>query len=61
VRVAPVILEEKVWVCAQAGVLPGTRAGKNSVVGFGAICAGRFPENSVIVGNPARVVDTLVE
>ena len=56
VRVAPVIVEENVWIAARAGVLPGTTIGRNSVVGFGAVCAGSYPANSVIVGNPARVV-----
>jgi acetyltransferase-like isoleucine patch superfamily enzyme len=56
VRATPVILEENVWIGAQAGVLPGTRIGRNSVVGFGAVCAGVFPENVVIAGNPARVI-----
>lgn len=59
VRVAPVVLEDNVWVAAQAGLLPGTRIGRNSVVGFGAVCAGVFPANSVIAGNPARVIKTL--
>jgi carbonic anhydrase/acetyltransferase-like protein (isoleucine patch superfamily) len=61
VRVAPVLLEDNVWVAAQAGVLPGTRIGQNSVVGFGAVCAGVYPENSVIAGNPARVIKKLPE
>jgi acetyltransferase-like isoleucine patch superfamily enzyme len=61
VRVAPVILEDNVWIGAQAGILPGTRIGRNSVVGFGAVCAGVFPENAVIAGNPARVIKRLTE
>ena len=56
VRVAPVFLEENVWIGAQVGVLPGTRIGRNSVVGFGGVCAGVFPANVVIMGNPARVI-----
>ena len=59
VRVAPVTLEDNVWVGAQAGILPGTSIGRNSVVGFGAVCAGTFPANVVIGGNPAKVIKTL--
>lgn len=59
VRVAPVVLEENVWVGAQAGILPGTTIGRNSVVGFGAVCAGQYPADVVIAGNPARVVRPL--
>ncbi len=56
VRVRPVILEENVWLGGSVGVLPGTRIGRNSVVGFGAVCAGVYPADSIIAGNPARVV-----
>lgn len=43
-------------IAAAAGILPGTEIGANSVVGFGAVCAGRYPASVVIAGNPARVV-----
>lgn len=59
VKTEPVVLDENVWVAAQAGVLPGTRIGKNSVVGFGSVCSGEYPENVLIAGNPARVVKVL--
>ena len=56
VRVAPVQIGANVWIGANAGVLPGTRIGDNSVVGFGAVCSGEYPANVIIAGNPARVV-----
>jgi acetyltransferase-like isoleucine patch superfamily enzyme len=59
VRVESVTLEENVWLCAQAGVLPGTTIGRDSVVGFGAICVGDYPGGVVIAGNPARVVRSI--
>jgi acetyltransferase-like isoleucine patch superfamily enzyme len=56
VRIAPVTLEDNVWVAASAGILPGTHIGRNSVVGFGAVVAGVFPSDVIIAGNPAAVV-----
>jgi acetyltransferase-like isoleucine patch superfamily enzyme len=56
VRVKPVRLADNVWVGAAAGLLPGTNVGENSVVGYGAVCSGTYPANSIIAGNPARVV-----
>jgi acetyltransferase-like isoleucine patch superfamily enzyme len=56
VRTRPIELEENVWIGGHAGILPGTRIGKNSVVGFGAVCSGEYPPNVVIAGNPARVL-----
>ncbi|UXN60077.1 gamma carbonic anhydrase family protein [Phyllobacterium zundukense] len=44
-------------------VLNGARIGKNSFVGAGALVTERkeFPDNSLIVGSPARVIRTLDE
>jgi acetyltransferase-like isoleucine patch superfamily enzyme len=56
VRVAPVHIGENVWVAHFVGILPGTTIGRNSIVSFGSVCRGRvYPENAVLVGNPARV------
>lgn len=59
VRTQPVQLEENVWVAAGAGILPGTRIGRNSVVGFGSVCSGDFPADVIIGGNPARVLRSI--
>jgi serine acetyltransferase len=56
VRVRPVVLEENVWIGANAGILPGTTVGRDSVVGFGSVCSGTYPAGMVIAGNPARVL-----
>jgi acetyltransferase-like isoleucine patch superfamily enzyme len=54
VRVAPVRLDENVSVACAAGILPGTIIDRNSVVAFGAVCVGVYPEDVIIAGNPAR-------
>ncbi len=59
VRIAPVIVDENVWIAAAAGILPGTQIGRNSVVGFGAVCSGVYPADALIAGNPAKVIRTL--
>jgi acetyltransferase-like isoleucine patch superfamily enzyme len=55
IRVAPVYIGDNVWVGHFAGVLPGARIGRNSVVSFGSVCARDYPDDSLLVGNPARV------
>lgn len=37
-------------------ILPATRIGKNCVVGAGSVVRGRVPDDSVVFGNPARVI-----
>jgi acetyltransferase-like isoleucine patch superfamily enzyme len=59
VHVAPVTLDENVWVAAAVGILPGTTIGRNSVVGFGAVVSGDFPANVIIAGNPATIVKAI--
>ncbi len=53
-------LDENVMVGANAICGPNVTAGKNSVIAMGALLKNKdFPENSVIVGNPARGVMTI--
>lgn len=61
IRVAPVRIEENVWIAASAGILPGTVIGANSVVGFGAVCVGTYPADTIIAGNPARAIRPIPE
>lgn len=56
VRVAPVVIGANVWIAAGAGVLPGTRIGDNSVVGFGAVCSGEYPADAIIAAPRAEVI-----
>jgi acetyltransferase-like isoleucine patch superfamily enzyme len=59
VRVRPITIANNVWVGSEAGILPGTSVGENSVVGFGAVCSGPFEANVIIAGNPARAVKNI--
>ncbi len=51
-----VIIGNNVFIGDNCTILPNTVIGDNSVVGAGSVLRGKFPENSVIVGNPAKVV-----
>lgn len=52
----PIAIARNVWVAVDAAILPGTSIGENSVVALGAVCAGEYPKDSLIGGNPARVI-----
>ena len=55
---SPVRLGPDCWVGTKAVVLRGTTVGRGSVIGASAVVKGRFPDRSVIVGNPGRVAKT---
>jgi acetyltransferase-like isoleucine patch superfamily enzyme len=57
-RVAPVVVEDNVWIGYAAIVLPGVTVGRHSVVAAGAVVVSDVPPRSVVAGNPARVVST---
>ena len=52
----PVAIEDNVWIGGGAILLPGVRIGRNAVVGAGAVVPRDVPSNTVVVGNPARVI-----
>jgi len=52
----PIVIEDNVWVGGGAILLPGVRIGRNAVVGAGAVVSRGVPANTVVAGNPARVI-----
>jgi len=47
---------DNVFIGNNCTILPNTTIGDNCIIGAGSTVRGQFPENSVIVGNPAKVV-----
>jgi acetyltransferase-like isoleucine patch superfamily enzyme len=52
----PVEIGPGSWLGTGAIILPGTRLGRNTVVGAGAVVRGEFPDHAVLAGIPATVV-----
>lgn len=57
----PVMIGRNCFIGCNALILKGTVLGDNCVVGAGAVVSGIFEDNSVIAGNPARVIRKLSE
>ena len=52
----PITIEDNVWIGGSAILLPGVRVGRNAVVGAGAVVTRDVPANTIVAGNPARVI-----
>jgi len=55
------IVEDFARIGANVTVLPGVRIGRNCLVGAGSVVTKDVPENSVVAGNPARIIKTVDE
>jgi acetyltransferase-like isoleucine patch superfamily enzyme len=51
-----IIIEEDVWVGANAIILSGSFIGRGSIIAAGAVISNKIPPFSIVVGNPGRVV-----
>ncbi|MGF1702078.1 sugar O-acetyltransferase [Photobacterium makurazakiensis] len=52
----PISIGNKVWIGANVLVLPGVTIGNGAVVGGGSVVTKDVPADTVVVGNPARVI-----
>lgn len=60
-KIGKIHIGDNVFIGANATVLPGVCVGNNSVVGANSVVTKNVPENTVVAGNPARVVCSLSE
>ena len=51
-----IVLEDNVWIGATATILDGVTIGSGSIVGAGSVVNKDVPPASVVLGNPARVI-----
>ena len=57
----PVRLGNNVWIGAGATILPGITIGDNSIVGAGSVVTKDVAPDTIVVGNPARVLRKITE
>ncbi len=43
-------------IYASCVILPNTRLGKGCVIGAGSVLSGEYPDYSIVMGNPARII-----
>ena len=59
VSTKPVVINDDVWIGANAVILPGVTIGRHSVVAAGAVVTKDVPENTVVGGVPAKVMSVI--
>lgn len=55
----PIHIEKRVWIGVTATILPGVRIGENSIIGANAVVTKDVPSNTIVGGNPAKVIKTI--
>lgn len=52
----PVHICKRAWIGAGATILPGVTVGENSVVGAASVVTRNVPPDTIVAGNPARII-----
>lgn len=52
----PITIGNNVWIGGGATILPGVTVGDNAVIGAGSVVTRDVPGNTVVAGNPAKVI-----
>ena len=55
------LIKSKARIGANATILPGVTIGENSLVGSGSVVVRDVPPNTVVAGNPARIIKSISE
>jgi acetyltransferase-like isoleucine patch superfamily enzyme len=55
----PIVIERNVWIAAGATIIGGVTVGENSVVAAGSVVTRDVPPNTLVGGNPARIIRSI--
>ena len=53
---APISIGDNTWICEGVMIMPGSTIGEGCIIGAHSIVRGAIPDNSIAVGNPARII-----
>ena len=53
---APIIIGNNVWIGANVTILKGITINDGAVIGAGSVVTKNVPKNTIVVGNPAKII-----
>jgi maltose O-acetyltransferase len=56
-----IVIESDCWIASHCILLSGAHIGRGSIVSAGSVVSRSIPPNSLVVGNPGRVVGDLIK
>ena len=56
----PIIVGNNVWIGGNTVVLAGVEIGDNCIIGAGSVVSKKIPPNTIALGNPCRVIKSLI-
>lgn len=59
--IGTITIKNNVFIGMNAMILPGVTIGNNVIIGAGSIVTKSIPDNSIVGGNPARIICTIKE
>lgn len=52
----PIVIKDEAWIGANAVIVSGVTIGKHAIVAAGSVVTKDVPPNTIVAGNPARIV-----
>lgn len=59
--IKPIIVGKNSFIGARVTLLPGTEIGENCIIGAGSVVKGKIPNNSIVIGNPAKIIGNTLD
>lgn len=56
-----VVIERNVWIGESVSILPNVFIGENCIIGANSVVTKSFPANSIVAGNPAKLIRILTQ
>lgn len=56
----PVVIGDRAWLGEGCTIMSGVKIGKGAIIGANSLVVTNVPANSIVTGNPAKVIDTNV-